>query len=290
MPGQRPRFVPPVRRALIAAALLGAVAFAADNPESSDNPVAHAGWKYRVAAANLPGIDNLAMDNAGTLYATQELGNGAGKVIRIDRGGITTVISGLDRPDGLLLRGKLLFITEETPRGRVLEYELPARKMRTLARLSRPEGIDMFPNGDLLVSEDIMGGRLLRVPRDTGKPVEVILDGLKRPEGALIRPDGAIIFAETASGSVLSYQNGEVNVIVDDLSEPDQVELASDGSLWITEDVKNGRLLRLKDGVLETVLSGLRYPQGMSMEADGSMWLAEQGRQRVLVIHSPGRQ
>ena len=197
-------------------------------------------------------------------------------------------LAGLDRPDGLLLRDGALFVTEEVPNGKVLEYDLTTGKMRTLATLSKPEGIDMFPNGDLLVSEDISGGRLLRVPRDAGKPLEVILDDLRRPEGVLIQPDGAVVFAETGSGSVLSCHQGEVNVVVDDLSEPDQVELAPDGSLWITEDVKNGRMLRLKDGVLETVLSELRYPQGMAFGADGSVWLAEQGRQRILIIHLPG--
>lgn len=289
MPGHSLRFVPQVTYALIAAALLSSGAVADNHPEASDKPVALAGWKYRVAVENLPGIDNLVLDKEGTLFATQERGRGAGKVIHIDHGKITTVISGLDRPDGLLLRENLLFITEETLNGRVLEFNLTTKKMRTLAMLSKPEGIEMFPNGDLLISEDILGGRLLRVPRESGIPMEVILDDLKRPEGVLIKPDGVIVFAETASGSVLSYQNGEANVIVDDLSEPDQVELASDGSLWITEDVRNGRLLRLKDGVLETVLSGLRYPQGMAIEADGSVWLAEQGRQRILVILPPGR-
>lgn len=281
IPGLPRRFAPPMPAVV---ALLMTAAHAGNNPDQPDAPVASAGWKFRVFAENLPGVDNLAVDNAGSLYATQELGKGAGKVNRLDRGRITTVISGLDRPDGLLLRGDFLFVTEEITGGRVLEYELPAKKMRTLALLSKPEGIDMFPNGDLLISEDVMKGRLLRLRRDAESPVPVILDDLKRPEGVVIRPDGAIIFAESASGKVLSYANGKVNVVVDGLSEPDQVELAPDGSLWITEDVRNGRLLRLVDGALETVLSGLRFPQGMTFGANGSVSLAEQGRQRILVI------
>jgi sugar lactone lactonase YvrE len=284
MSGRTLRVVPHVTSTLIAVALLTEAAFADKNFVPSDIPVAQSGWKYRVAAENLPGIDNLAIDKDGSLYATQELGKGAGKVIHIDRGRITTVIPGLDRPDGLLRHGKFLFVMEETLKGRVLEYELPTKKLRTLAVLSNPEGIDIFPNGDLLISEDVRKGRLLRLPRSGERTMEVILDDLNRPEGVLIAPDGAIIFAETASGRVLSYRNGEVNVIVDDLSEPDQVELATDGALWITEDVRNGRLLRLKDGVLETVISGLRQPQGISFGVDGSVWLAEQGRQRILVI------
>jgi sugar lactone lactonase YvrE len=258
---------------------------AAGEPSAPDQVAAEAGWKYRVVTQNLPGIDNLVMAPDGSLYATQELPNGAGKVIRLQRGEVTMVASGFSRPDGLLLRGKLLFITEEIPEGRVLEFDLASKKQRVLATLHNPEGIDTLPDGDLVVSEDSINGRLLRVRRDGARAVEVILGGLNRPEGLVARPDGAVIFAETATGRVLSYRSGEVNVVVDDLDEPDQVEIAPDGSLWITEDTRDGRLLRLKDGALETVLSGLRSPQGMAFGSDGSVWLAERGRQRLLVIH-----
>jgi len=268
----------------LAAAVI-AVSAAGSESVTPAEVVAEAGWKYRVVTQNLPGIDNLVMAPDGSLYATQELPNGAGKVIRLRRGEVTVVASGFSRPDGLLLRGKFLFITEEIPEGRVLEFDLASKKQRVLATLHNPEGIDTLPDGDLVVSEDSINGRLLRVRRDGAKPVEVMLGGLNRPEGLVARPDGAVIFAETATGRVLSYKSGEVNVVVDDLDEPDQVEIAPDGSLWITEDTRDGRLLRLKDGALETVLSGLRSPQGMAFGSDGSVWLAERGRQRLLVIH-----
>ena len=268
----------------LAAAVI-AVSAARSESVTPAEVVAAAGWKYRVVTQNLPGIDNLVMAPDGSLYATQELPNGAGKVIRLRRGEVTIVASGFSRPDGLLLRGKFLFITEEIPEGRVLEFDLASKKQRVLATLHNPEGIDTLPDGDLVVSEDSINGRLLRVPRNGAQAVEVILGGLNRPEGLVASPDGAVIFAETATGRVLSYKSGEVNVVVDDLDEPDQVEIAPDGSLWITEDTRDGRLLRLKDGALETVLSGLRSPQGMAFGSDGSVWLAERGRQRLLVIH-----
>jgi len=268
----------------LAAAVI-AISAAGSESVTPAEVVAEAGWKYRVVTQNLPGIDNLVMAPDGSLYATQELPNGAGKVIKLRRGEVTIVASGFSRPDGLLLRGKFLFITEEIPEGRVLEFDLASKKQRVLATLHNPEGIDTLPDGDLVVSEDSFNGRLLRVRRDGAKAAEVILGGLNRPEGLVARPDGAVIFAETATGRVLSYKSGEVNVVVDDLDEPDQVEIAPDGSLWITEDTRDGRLLRLKDGALETVLSGLRSPQGMAFGSDGSVWLAERGRQRLLVIH-----
>jgi sugar lactone lactonase YvrE len=267
------------------AAVAIAVFAAGSESVSAAEVVAEAGWKYRVVTRNLPGIDNLVVAPDGSLYATQELPNGAGKVIRLRRGEVNIVASGFSRPDGLLLRGKFLFITEEVPEGRVLEFDLTSKKQRVLATLHSPEGIDTLPDGDLVVSEDNINGRLLRVRRDGKQTVEVILGGLNRPEGLVVKPDGTVIFAETATGRVLSFKGGEINVVVDDLDEPDQVEIAPDGSLWITEDVNDGRLLRLKDGALETVLSGLRSPQGMAFGSDGSVWLAERGRQRLLVIH-----
>ena len=268
---------------ICASVIFGAMALRAE-PAAAQKIETGSGWKYRVVAQNLPGVDNLVVDGEGSLYATQELPNGGGKVIQWHRGKIKTIVVGLDRADGLLLHGKNLYITEETEGGRVLEYDLATKKQRTLATLHHPEGIDLLPDGDLVVSEDNINGRLMRVPRQGRQPVEVMLGGLNRPEGVAVTPDGAMVFAETETGRVLSYKEGDVTVLVDDLDEPDQVEFAPDGALWITEDVKTGRLLRLKNGTLETVLSGLHSPQGMAFSADGTVWLAEQGRQRILAI------
>jgi len=259
-------------------------AAAGDAPSAAAEAVAGAGWKYRVAVRDLPDVDNLVVARDGSLYATQELPPGLAKVIKIRKGKVRTVLAGLNRVDGLLLHGKFLYITEETASGRVLEYDLATNKMRVLATLNHPEGIDMLADGDLVVSEDTINGRLLRIHRNGHKAAEVIVGGLSRPEGLVVRSDGAVIFAETETGRVLSYQNGGVNVVVDDLDEPNQVEIAPDGALWITEDVSDGRLLRLKDGALEVVLSGVRNPRGVAFGADGTVWLAEQGRQRILAI------
>ncbi|MBI3546108.1 MAG: hypothetical protein HY081_05885 [Gammaproteobacteria bacterium] len=258
---------------------------AAGKKAANQPPVAaEPGWKYRIAFKNLPGIDNIVAAPDGSLYATQELAQAAGKVIRIHRGQIKTVLADLDRADGLLMRGKFLYITEETNDGRVLEFNLTTKTQKILATLRHPEGIDMLADGNFVVAEDNVNGRLVRVLHDGGEPVEVILGGLNRPEGVTVDTKGQIIFAETATGRVLAYKDGEINVIVDDLDEPDQVELAPDGALWISEDVNDGRLLRLKDGTLETVLSGLRSPQGIAFGSDGTIWLAERGRQRILAI------
>ncbi|MEX2164190.1 MAG: hypothetical protein WD823_08110 [Sulfuricaulis sp.] len=274
-----PRHIVPILAyTVIAANTVSVVAGTGDVAAGSE-------WEYRVAAENLPGIDNLCYSPDGSLYATQELGHGAGRVIKLPGGNeFNVIVPGLNRPDGLLLRGNYLFITEEIPGGRVIEYDISTNKLRVLATLRFPEGIDMLPDGDLIVSEDAMNGRLLRVRRYGDQAVEVLLGGLNRPEGLVLSQDGEVIFAEAGTGRVLAFKNGKLSVVLHDLDEPDQIEIAPDGALWIAEDVSNGRLLRFKDGALETVLSGLQSPQGIAFGADGVIWLAEQGRQRILLI------
>jgi sugar lactone lactonase YvrE len=258
----------------------GAHASGAAEPAPSPQP--GKGWRYQVYAQDLPGVDNLAFGPDGALYATLELDNGQGKVVRILDGQATTVLEGLNRPDGLFVHGQLLYITEEVPYGRVLELDLSTGRLRTLAELYKPEGIGMLPDGDLVVSEDRVNGRLVRLRRGGG--IEVVIGRLNRPEGLAVAKDGAIYFAETGTGRVLAYRNGELETVLNDLDEPDQVRFAPDGALWITEDARPGRLLRRKNGALEVVMTGLHLPQGIAFTGNGAVLVAEQGQRRILLI------
>lgn len=240
------------------------------------------GWRFGVFQANLTEVDNLALAPDGTMYATQALAHDEGRVARIQQWRAETFVADLNRPDGLLLRGKYLYVTEEVNEGRVLRIETGSGKLEILATLHNPEGIDVLRNGDLVVAEDSVNGRLVRLHKNG--TVETIIAGLNRPEGIAVTKDGAIYIAETGTGRVLVYKNGTLNTVVDDLDEPDQVEIAPDGALWITEDTKPGRLLRFKDGALETVMAGLLAPQGIAFGPNGTVYVAEQGRHRILAI------
>jgi sugar lactone lactonase YvrE len=245
--------------------------------------VAAKGWRFQVLHANLTGVDNLVQAADGTLYASRELAQGQGLVVRLRDGRVETLISNLNRPDGLHLQGRWLYVTEEVADGRVLEYDLCSGKQRELVTLHNPEGIVMLPDGDLAVNEDSVNGRLVRVLRNG--VVEVITSGLNRPEGLAVTDDGTLIIAETGTGRVLARAaNGEMSVLVEDLEEPDQVEVGPDGAIWITEDLQPGRLLRYQNGTLEVILTGLWAPQGMIITGPNSLLLAEQGRGRILQV------
>lgn len=279
---------PPVRR-LAAALLLAAGLGTAPPPAGAEQPPQPGKhWQWQVYAEDLPAVDNLAIGPDGSLYATLEHGGGNGQVVRLHDGRQVTVLGGLNRPDGLLIAGRRLYVTEEVPEGRVIELDLASGRHRTLARLHKPEGLGMLPGGELVVSEDQVSGRLVRLRRDG--TAETLTGGLNRPEGLAVAADGAIYVAETGTGRVLCFRNGLVETLVVDLDEPDQVKLAPDGALWITEDARPGRLLRFKAGMLETVLSGLQVPQGIAFRQDGTVLVAEQGRGRILALrHTDGK-
>jgi streptogramin lyase len=71
-------------------------------------------------------------------------------------------------------------------------------------------------------------------------------------------------------------------VLAENLPSPDDLVLAPDGSLYLS-DISDGTVKRLaSDGSLQTIISGLSKPEGMVFLPDGSLVIAEQGRNRLV--------
>jgi sugar lactone lactonase YvrE len=71
-------------------------------------------------------------------------------------------------------------------------------------------------------------------------------------------------------------------VLAENLPEPDDLVLAPDGSVYIS-DVTEGTIKQYtRDGGLNLILSGLSAPEGMAFAPDGSLIIAEQGRNRLI--------
>lgn len=100
----------------------------------------------------------------------------------------------------------------------------------------------------------------------------------------------APVAAQTATSTpshILS--NPQVIVLANDLPGPDDLVLAPDGSIYIS-DVLEGTVRRYTPpGGLQLILSGLNEPEGMVFLPGGSLVIAEQGRNR-LVRYEPGTQ
>jgi glucose/arabinose dehydrogenase len=239
------------------------------------------GWRYRVYADNLPAVDNLVARRDGSIYATQSMA-GNGRVVRVRAGQAAEVVAGgLDHPRGLLVKKNLLYVTEQTNGGHILEIDVTEQRRRMLGNFSNPEHIEKLPNGELIVTENGMNGRLVRL--SSRNTVEVVTAGLNDPEGLAVGNDGTIYIGENGTGRILAFKDGVLDVVIDDLDEVGQIEAGSDGALWITEKGTPGRLLRLKDGALTTVLNGLKDPRGVALIEDSVVLISEHGRARILL-------
>ena len=76
--------------------------------------------------------------------------------------------------------------------------------------------------------------------------------------------------------------NPRILVLAENLPEPDDLLLAPDGSIYIS-DVGDGTIRRYtQDGNPEVILSGLDEPEGMVILPDGSLVIAEQGGNRLV--------
>lgn len=76
--------------------------------------------------------------------------------------------------------------------------------------------------------------------------------------------------------------NPQIVVLSENFVEPDDLVLAGDGSIYIS-DVSAGTIKQYTtDGQLNLVLSGLHSPEGMAFLPDGAMIIAEQGTNRLV--------
>ena len=242
----------------------------------------NAGYKYEVIATNLKQVDNIAKTSNGELYATLERNYPKGELIQIsDEGKTTIILDQLDRPDGLRAKNGKLYFTEETENGRIIEYNLRTSTQRTITKLDSAEGLAFISEEELLITEDKPKGRLLKVT--LFGDVSLILDNLFRPEGIAINKHGVIYIAETGSGTIYAYKNGQLDSMIDGLSKPDQLAVDKEGALWISEDATPGRLLRYYNNKLETIVDGLWAPQGILVDED-SILVAEQKRDRIIRV------
>ena len=76
--------------------------------------------------------------------------------------------------------------------------------------------------------------------------------------------------------------NPQIITLADHLSQPDDLLLAPDGSIFLS-DVGDGTVRQYTQaGGLQLLLSGLNEPEGMVLLPDGSLIIAEQGKNRLI--------
>jgi sugar lactone lactonase YvrE len=109
-------------------------------------------------------------------------------------------------------------------------------------------------------------------PTPTAVPVTETFTPLPLPSPTLV---------PTATLTPLNL-NPQVILLAENFLEPDDLVLAPDGSIFIS-DVAAGTINQYTQaGTLNIILSGLSAPEGMAFLPDGSLIIAEQGRNRLI--------
>ena len=241
----------------------------------------HEDWQYSVLYTDLPEVSGL-QSHGSSIYVTFETRNYDGKLVSIVDGNRSTVVSGLQKPDGLTTSLGSLVYTQEFGESPV--YEVINGVPHGLFITDCAEGIDSTLNGDLYVVEDRLGGRVLKYERSTGKISELATD-LESGEGICAMESGVVYFGERDKGIVYKIQDGEISEYLTALNSPGFLLCDDESqSIWITEDRRNyGRLLHSSaPHQIKVMATGLSSPQAVTINSEGRLLLAEQGRNRVI--------
>jgi hypothetical protein len=241
------------------------------------------GWDYGVYRDGISKVSALSYDGQ-TVYASQELSDGKGKILGLQAdGSVTEVLTGLSKPDGqVMYRGGLVTGQEG---GKLPVFWVHDGQTETLFEANNVEGI--ATDGRALIAiEDTKSGRLLRYEPES-RSLRVLREGLSEGEGLSLCSDDRLYYTEKAKGWVKQWQpESQDKLIVDGLNAPGFVQCSDDG-LWITEDATHGARLLLLDasGNLQVILSHLRSAQTIIQIAPHHYLLAEQGRNRIIEVH-----
>ena len=109
-------------------------------------------------------------------------------------------------------------------------------------------------------------------PTPTAAPVTETFTPLPLPTSTLV---------PTATLAPLNL-NPQIIVLAENFLEPDDLVLAPDGSIYISDVTEGTIKAYTRDGQLNLILSGLSAPEGMAFLPDGSLVIAEQGNNRLI--------
>lgn len=230
-----------------------------------------------ILAQLTPGLDNCTFVG-DRLFVS----NISGEIDEILGGGKTRslVSQGLNWPLGLAVDADGALIIADGP----FTYRLlPGGKRETIGFLFTPgcpgycRGVAALGSGDLLVTTS--GGHVVRW-NPAKQENEILAQGFTRLYGVAGAPGGAVVFADAASGRVLSAKNGNVEELGTGLREPLGVAITSSGACLASEEGA-GRVVKFSGGRVETVLDGLRKPQGILVRGE-VLYVVDAGSKDVI--------
>ncbi|MGJ7614287.1 MULTISPECIES: hypothetical protein [unclassified Variovorax] len=247
-----------------------------------------ASGRKTVAKQLRPSLDNLAIAPDGTIYISNMANN---EVLAFNpaTGDLRTLTSGkVAVPAGMKIDGNDLWVADVFG---FRQVDVRTGEVRDVFRMQRepeldyPFAVGLSPR--LFALTSWFTGTVQLVDRQTLKTVDT-LHGLKAPFDAIPMPDGSVIYAEIATGSITRASGpkfAEKSVVASGLNGPVQMVIGQDGALYVTEAA--GKLLRIPldaSAPLRTVADGLALPEGVAQTPWGSFIVAESAARRLVEI------
>lgn len=130
-------------------------------------------------------------------------------------------------------------------------------------------------------------GKVVKIMRtERGIRVDVLLSGLRYPDGLLLADGYLYITEEAQNGRVVKLEAATGRaVVLATLSRPEGLARWPDGSLIVSEDLSGGRVVRIAaDGTITELSTGLDRPEGVAVDGTGGIFVAETGSGRILKI------
>jgi streptogramin lyase len=241
-----------------------------------------------VAKQLRPSLDNLAIAPDGTIYVSN-MANNEVQAFNPATGALRTLTSGkLAAPAGLKIEGHTLWVADVFG---FRQVDVRSGEVRDVFRMQRDPELD-YPfaiglSGTLFALTSWFTGTVQLVDRQTLRTVET-LHGLKAPFDAMPMPDGSVIYAEIATGSITRARGpkfADKQVLASGLSGPVQMIIGQDGALYVTEAA--GKLTRIPldaSAPLRAIAEGLALPEGLAQTPWGSFIVAESAARRLVEI------
>jgi len=155
-----------------------------------------------------------------------------------------------------------------------------------------PDDLVLAPDGSIYIS-DVRAGTIKQFTQD-GR-LNLILSGLRSPEGMAFLPDGSMVIAEQGTNRLVRYDfaSNTVTLFLDLVNNTSN--LGVDGIFWngselIVPDSPNGMVLAVSaDGrSVRQIASGLVRPTGVWAQADGNLLIADENGNAVVRLHPDG--
>ncbi len=238
--------------------------------------------------------DDLILDGQSQVIFS-DVHNGGVNRIEPD-GRITTLVSGLAEPEGMVLMpdGMLIFAVQGANGQHIDQIDQLApgsATLRVLLALANPTnlpGIDSISldqqTGDLLVA-DSPNGTILRVGLD-GQIKQTIARGFTRPTDAIADSSGAIYVADEYGNGVARVNTGGSVTWLAHMPDPDDLAFDLDGTLLVTVlgDNTIARLDPRTGQLLGTVATNLFEPQGLAVDQQGNLYVSEETANIVVML------